>query len=287
MIRPFTIICMVSAFGSGLYLYQSKHTAQVLDREITRTLKQTEVTRDRTNMLRAEWALLNEPDRLADLAKAHLSLQTLRPTQFVAMNDLASRLPAPVAAHPEPLPIEAEPEEVPVAQAAPTASPASAPAATKPREVAVAAEPKAKPEPKSVAVAETKPKQPERTVERPVERVAERQTERPVVARAEPRSAELASPVHARAYQRSPAMAGNEATAPGTVGAAVMRAMRARSGNEDVAMAPTPARAYAPPAYNPPAYTPPAYAQPAYAPPATSVLGGRSALPPPVPFAAR
>ena len=122
MMRPFTLICMVSAFGAGLYLYQSKHQAQVLDREIGRTIKLTESTRERTGMLRAEWALLNEPDRLAELAKAHTSLQTLKPTQFVGLNDLASRLPAPVANNRERLPVEAEPEDVPavpVAQAAP------------------------------------------------------------------------------------------------------------------------------------------------------------------------
>ena len=48
----------------------------MLDREIGRTIKQIDATRDRTGMLRAEWALLNEPDRLAELARAHTSLQT-------------------------------------------------------------------------------------------------------------------------------------------------------------------------------------------------------------------
>ena len=42
MIRPFTIICMVLAGASGLYLYQTKHRAQMLDREIQRTVRQTD-----------------------------------------------------------------------------------------------------------------------------------------------------------------------------------------------------------------------------------------------------
>ncbi len=272
MIRPFTLVCMLSAFGAGLYLYQSKHQAQMLDREIGRTIKQAEATRDRTGMLRAEWALLNEPDRLAELARAHTSLQTLKPTQFVALNDLAARLPATVANSPEKLPAEAEPEEAPavppVAQATPPAAPAAAAAPTKPRDVAAATEPKPKPEVKPTAVAEAKP--------------VVRHPDKPAAA-----SPMQAEPATARARTRPPAeVASNDATAPGTVGAAVLRAMRAQSGEPAY-----PQPAYAAPSYTPPAYAQSAYAQPTatqptYAAPAASMLGGRT-LPPPVPFAAR
>ena len=93
MIRPFTCVCMVLAAGSGLYLYQTKHRAQLLDREILRTLKQTDTVRERIGVLRAEWALLNEPERLAELARQHLGLQTMAPTQFTTLADLGSRLP--------------------------------------------------------------------------------------------------------------------------------------------------------------------------------------------------
>lgn len=309
MIRPFTLICMVSAFGSGLYLYQSKHAAQVLDRQILRTIKQTETTRERTGMLRAEWALLNEPERLAELAKVHTTLQTLKPTQFVAMNDIAARLPAPVAANAEKLPTEAEPEEapsIPVAQAAPTqAAPTQATptqtastevssaqpaltAAVKPREAVAEAKPKTEANP--AALAEAKP--------------APRHVEKQLVARAEPSApVQVAEPVSPPAQFRGrrqlpqAGMASDEATAPGTVGAAVLRAMRAQNAGSAYAQSAAepsypPARTYAPPAYAPPAYaqrayTQRAYAQPTYAQPTTSVLGGGNALPPPVPFAAR
>ncbi len=285
MIRPFTIICMVSAFGAGLYLYQSKHQAQILDRDIMRTIKQTEATRERTGMLRAEWALLNEPDRLAELAKAHTTLQTLKPTQFVAMADLAARLPGPVSQRQEILPVEPEPEETvaaPVASVAPTAKPRETP-------VAVAAvEPKPKPEPKveskpAVVVAETKPVRP---------------ADKPIVRAATQTAAEAAPPVRMARPHPTAEIANNDATAPGTVGAAVMRAMRSQNaGYTPAPSMPAPARvyaqqpayvqpAYAQPTYAQPAYAQPAYAQPAYAPSA-SMLGGRNTLPPPVPYASR
>jgi len=98
MIRPLTCLCMMLAAGAGLYLYQEKHRAQVLDREIMRVVKATDVARERTGMLRAEWALLNEPERLAALAERHLALKPLSPGQFVQLADLAGRLPAPVIA---------------------------------------------------------------------------------------------------------------------------------------------------------------------------------------------
>ncbi len=97
MIRPFTAICMSAAFASGLFLYQSKHQAQLLDRQIMGVLKQTEVARERIGVMKAEWALLNEPERLAELSQKHLGLRTLAPTQFVAVADLGSRLPPPAA----------------------------------------------------------------------------------------------------------------------------------------------------------------------------------------------
>ena len=45
---------------------------QLLDREIAKHGQATETARERIGMLRAEWALLNEPERLAQLPAAFL-----------------------------------------------------------------------------------------------------------------------------------------------------------------------------------------------------------------------
>jgi hypothetical protein len=107
MIRPVTCICLLMAAGSGLYLYQSKHQAHMLDREIVRTMKQADAARQRSGLLRAEYALLNDPARLADLAHTLLpNLQDTAPGQFTTFADLDRRLPAigpPPAATPAPL----------------------------------------------------------------------------------------------------------------------------------------------------------------------------------------
>jgi hypothetical protein len=92
---------MLLAAGSGLYLYQAKHHALMLDRKIDRILNQADAARERAGLLRAEYALLNDPSRLAELATQLLpDLQTTAPGQFTTMADLDRRLP-PVGPAPD------------------------------------------------------------------------------------------------------------------------------------------------------------------------------------------
>lgn len=96
MIRPITCLAFLLACGSGLYLYQSKHRVKVLDDQIAQTVKSTDALREQTRMLSAEWTLLNDPERLRQLATQFLTLQTVSPNQFTSLADLDSRLPPPV-----------------------------------------------------------------------------------------------------------------------------------------------------------------------------------------------
>ena len=128
MIKPFTCVCLLAAAGSLLYLYQEKHASQLMDREVSGLMKQAGEVRERTGLMRAEYAMLNDPARLSQLAAQHLSLQPLAPGQFVKLADLGARLPGPVASAQEP----AAMDDAPVAAAAPaqpTTFAAAAPAA--------------------------------------------------------------------------------------------------------------------------------------------------------------
>jgi hypothetical protein len=95
MIRPFTCLCLAAACGSGLYLYSEKHRTALLDKQISGVIHATEAARARTGLLRAEWALLNEPGHLQDMADKYLALKPMAPSQFVQISDLAARLPPP------------------------------------------------------------------------------------------------------------------------------------------------------------------------------------------------
>ncbi|MCA3307913.1 MAG: hypothetical protein ING03_00560 [Roseomonas sp.] len=94
MIRPLTLVSLIAAAGAGLHLYQVKHSVSMLDRELREVNRQTEVVRERTQILRAEWALLNEPDRLRQVAQRHLALEPMAPAQFIRDAELERRLPA-------------------------------------------------------------------------------------------------------------------------------------------------------------------------------------------------
>ena len=94
MIRPLTLVSLITAAGAGLYLYQVKHSVSMLDRELREVNRQTEVVRERSQILRAEWALLNEPDRLRQVAQRHLALEPMAPAQFIREAELERRLPA-------------------------------------------------------------------------------------------------------------------------------------------------------------------------------------------------
>jgi hypothetical protein len=93
MIRPVSLVSLIAAAGAGLYLYQVKHSVSMLDRELREVNRQTEVVRERTQILRAEWALLNEPDRLRQVAQRHLALEPMAPAQFIREAELERRLP--------------------------------------------------------------------------------------------------------------------------------------------------------------------------------------------------
>ncbi len=93
MIKPFTILCLLLAAGSGLYLYQAKQRTLQLDRQIDAVLRETEQVRAKTAMLRADYADLSRPDRLLALSQRYLALRPTEPGQFVELSALAHALP--------------------------------------------------------------------------------------------------------------------------------------------------------------------------------------------------
>lgn len=97
MIRPFTLLCFAAFAFAGAWLYQVKHKVTMQDRELVEIRRQTEQARQRLDILRAEWALVNEPDRLRQTASRVLALEPMQPQHFARATDLDRRLPGSVA----------------------------------------------------------------------------------------------------------------------------------------------------------------------------------------------
>jgi hypothetical protein len=116
------------AAGSGLYLYQVKQRAFALESQLTSTFHDIDVARDKTRMLRADWALMNDPERLQALADQYLALKPMAPSQLMTLDQLAAVLPPPEVpgtVHP-PVPSATGAPGVPMAEATPAGSSAGA-----------------------------------------------------------------------------------------------------------------------------------------------------------------
>jgi hypothetical protein len=119
MIRPLTVATFLLACGSGLYLYQSKHEVQLLDRTIEKTVHDTGALREQSRLLSAEWTMLNDPERLRQFSDTYLSLRTISPAQFTSFADLDNKLPAqrtevpPSSTDEAPVSIDSAPEPLP------------------------------------------------------------------------------------------------------------------------------------------------------------------------------
>lgn len=118
MIRRSTLFWLLAAILIGCGLYQLKYEVQAKEERLARLNRQIQLEQEAIHVLNAEWAFLNRPDRIADLANRHLELTQVVPTQFGRVAAIPERSLTPVAADadvptPSPAPV------VKVAAAAP------------------------------------------------------------------------------------------------------------------------------------------------------------------------
>ncbi|MBY0333728.1 MAG: hypothetical protein K2X49_23975, partial [Acetobacteraceae bacterium] len=97
MIRPLTLVTMLAAMTAGMHVYQTKHEVALLDRELRGVARAIEEQNERGLALSAEWAWLNEPERLRQAAQRHLALDPMQPGQFVRFAEFERRLPQAAA----------------------------------------------------------------------------------------------------------------------------------------------------------------------------------------------
>lgn len=89
MTRLFTLLGIVIALSAAVGLYKVKmRTAELGDqmRAVSREIAREE---EAISVLKAEWSLLNQPDRLQALAERYLDLQPIEIGQIIRVNGLA------------------------------------------------------------------------------------------------------------------------------------------------------------------------------------------------------
>jgi hypothetical protein len=280
MIHPLTLVTFLAFFGAGFYVFQTKEDVAQLDRELRDIRRQTELERGRTQVLAAEWARLNDQDRLRQMAGIHLrNMQPMEPAQFQRLEDAQRRMPVALAFTPVPTGFQPRadapgaPGEVLVFNAA-TARRDGAP-------VALAAAPPAVPPVASPAVASPAVASPAVAIMAPVVAPAAMPANNPA-----PALVRVAEAAPARLAVARPAVAPPVAT-PIRLSDATPRPLPAPRPRQEVPSGDAAPRPVAPapqPAIRT-AMVNPSLAGPGAGYAAGSMLGGASsALPPPVPF---
>ncbi len=88
----FVNVCLVLGLVALAYvIYQVKYEARSLDEEIASLGKQIDEERDALAVLRAEWSLLNRPERIERLAQKYLNLAPAQPQQLVTVDTVSDR----------------------------------------------------------------------------------------------------------------------------------------------------------------------------------------------------
>lgn len=88
MLRFVNICLLLGLLALAYVIYQVKYETRALDAEIATIGKELEAERDGIAVLRAEWSLLNRPERIERLAKKHLKLAPSDPRQVVTVDSV-------------------------------------------------------------------------------------------------------------------------------------------------------------------------------------------------------
>jgi len=85
MLRFFNICLCLALVVLAYVIYEVKYDTRALDVEISALSKDIEAERDSVAVLRAEWSLLNRPERIERLAQKYLDLGSPKPRQMLAL----------------------------------------------------------------------------------------------------------------------------------------------------------------------------------------------------------
>lgn len=86
LLRHTTVLFLLLAGGISVVLFSVKYQVHDLEEEQKRFIGELDRERRAMHVLRAEWATLNDPERIRELAQVHLGLVPIRPEQVVGLD---------------------------------------------------------------------------------------------------------------------------------------------------------------------------------------------------------
>lgn len=100
--------CLAVALISGISLFVLKYQVKAEEKQLQTIHREILQNKREIHMLEAEWAYLNDPQRLQALVSSQTEWQTIAPEQIVTLSDIPMR---PAEAKSEPEIIETESDE--------------------------------------------------------------------------------------------------------------------------------------------------------------------------------
>ncbi len=94
-VRLLHLVVIATLVLAAAFVYRVKYESTRQAERVAKLNLVIRRERDTIASLRAEWAKLDNPVRVQDLAKRHLKLQPIVPTQFDNLDNLPERPPAP------------------------------------------------------------------------------------------------------------------------------------------------------------------------------------------------
>ena len=101
MMRFLQIVSVVAATAVAIFVFQVKYRAETVAERAADLQRRIDHENEAVSMLRAEWALLNQPTRVQELVARHedaLKLEPLDPKQIVRFEQLPLRPAGPAPA---------------------------------------------------------------------------------------------------------------------------------------------------------------------------------------------
>lgn len=91
MMRLLHMLAITALIASAAYAYSIKYDTLFYSEQVAKLTSKIEKERSSISVLRAEWQLLNNPDRLQTAAEQHLDLQVMEIKQLARWSDIPAR----------------------------------------------------------------------------------------------------------------------------------------------------------------------------------------------------